>query len=380
MRSASDQWYIVENADEIGSPALLIYPDRIESNIRSMLERVGGEASRLRPHVKTHKMAEVVAMQLAAGIDRFKCATIAEAELTAEAGARDVLLSYQPVGPNVSRLVELTKRFPDCAFSAVVDDAAQLGRIEHGFAEANETLRLFVDIDCGMGRTGIAPGDAAVALCREISEAKAVSFAGLHVYDGHIHDPAVQDRGNQFDKARESVIGFLGELESAGIEVPVIVGGGSPTFPWHASLAGASPIPYECSPGTTLLWDAGYGTNHPDLDFQVAAMLLTRVLSKPGTGRICLELGHKAVAGENPIENRVRFPDLPDARPISQSEEHLVVETGKADELSVGDVLYGIPWHVCPTVALHQEAVVIREGKATGERWQVRARDRRITI
>ncbi|MCB1064992.1 MAG: alanine racemase, partial [Verrucomicrobiae bacterium] len=94
-------WLSVENVADLASPALLIFPDRIDYNIRQMIDEVGGDPTLLRPHVKTHKMGEVVKMQLESGIDRFKCATIAEAELTAEAGAADVLLSYQPVGPNI---------------------------------------------------------------------------------------------------------------------------------------------------------------------------------------------------------------------------------------------------------------------------------------
>ncbi|MCB1231774.1 MAG: D-TA family PLP-dependent enzyme [Verrucomicrobiae bacterium] len=373
-------WLSLENPESVASPALLVWPERIDHNIQVMLEQVGGDASLLRPHVKTHKMGEVVAMQLDAGIDRFKCATIAEAEMSAAAGARDVLLAYQPVGPNIARMFALQERFPKTSFAAIVDDARNLTRIAKTFAEEGKVLRIFVDIDCGMGRTGIAPDPGAMALCRQIIESDGVSFCGLHVYDGHIHEPDVRLRGEQFETARHAVEPFLAELEAAGIEVPLVVGGGSPTFPWHARLAQQLGYRYECSPGTTLLWDAGYGTNHPDLGFQAAAALLTRVISKPGSGRLCLELGHKAVSGENPIGSRVRFPLLPDAKPIMQSEEHLVVETSAADRYAVGDPILGIPWHICPTVALHQEAVVVRDGRATGERWRVVARDRRISI
>lgn len=373
-------WLSLENPEDVASPALLLWPDRIEFNIRHMLAQVGGDASLLRPHVKTHKMTEVVKLQLDAGIDRYKCATIAEAEMTAAAGASDVLLAYQPVGPNIARLRALQEKFPDTSFAAIVDDADNLARIAGYFASEGAELRLFADIDCGMGRSGIAPGRGALDLCRGILDTDGVAFAGLHVYDGHIHEPDVRVRGEQFEAARHVVEPFLGQLEEAGIEVPLIVGGGSPTFPWHARLAGEMGYRYECSPGTTLLWDAGYGTNHPDLGFQVAAGLLTRVLSKPGSGRLCLELGHKAVSGENPIGNRVRFPGIPDAVPVMQSEEHLVIETAAAADWSVGDVVLGIPWHVCPTVALHQEGVVIRDAKATGERWRVVARDRRISV
>ncbi|MCP5541947.1 MAG: D-TA family PLP-dependent enzyme [Akkermansiaceae bacterium] len=377
----TDRWYAVENADEIASPALLVWPDRVQHNIDVMIAQTGGDPARLRPHVKTHKLGEVVRMQRESGIDKFKCATVAEAEMCAQAGAGDVLLAYQPVGPNIGRMLELSRKYPDTSFAALVDDAENLDRIAAVFSAAGASLRVFADIDCGMGRTGIAPGDAAVALCRRAVDTAGVDFAGLHVYDGHIHDPDVKKRGERFEAALGLVAPFLARLDEAGVSVPLIVGGGSPTFPWHAEAIGRfGTIPYECSPGTTLLWDAGYTTKHPDLDFAVADVLLARIISKPGENRLCVDLGHKAVSGENPIENRVRFPDLPDARPVMQSEEHLVLETPEASRFAVGDVLYGVPWHVCPTVALHQEAVVIRDGRATGERWKISARDRRITV
>ena len=130
--------------------------------------------------------------------------------------------------------------------------------------------------------------------------------------------------------------------------------------------------------GTVVLWDAGYGTNIPDLGFLPAAVLLARVVSKPSANRLCIDLGHKAVASEMP-HPRVILQNVPEARPVIHSEEHLVVETPAADRFRVGDVVYGIPWHICPTVALHQEVWVIHEGRAT-ERWPIPARGRRLTV
>ena len=116
-----NQWYGVSNADEIPSPALLVYPDRVEDNIRRMIRLAGGVA-RLRPHMKTTKLPEVIRMQMDQGITKFKCATIAEAEMVAACRAPDVLLAYQPVGPNVARLIQLARTFPQTRFSSLVDD------------------------------------------------------------------------------------------------------------------------------------------------------------------------------------------------------------------------------------------------------------------
>ena len=335
-----------------------------------MVAQVGGDVARLRPHVKTHKMAEVVRLQLDAGIGKFKCATVAEAEMLAGAGARDVLFAYQPLGPNIGRLAALARLFPDVSFAALVDDAGALADLAAHFSAEEKPLRLYVDIDCGMGRTGISAG--AAGLCRAVEAAPGVQFAGLHLYDGHLHEASLDERRAGFDRSVGSIRALVEEVRPQ-----TIVGGGSPTFGLHAERAS-----WECSPGTTLFWDAGYGEKFPDLGYEVAAALLTRVISKPGKNRLCLDLGHKAVAAENPLENRVRFlGPLENAVFVSQSEEHLVLETPRADSLRLGDVVIGVPTHICPTVALHMEAVLIsEEGMPSGERWKVAARDRRISI
>src|SRR5512140_2492505 len=119
-QSFADPWYRLDNVQDVPSPALLIYPDRVESNIRKMMS-VAGSTGRLRPHGKTNKMAEIVRLQMKHGINKFKCATIAEAEMVARCGARDILLAIQPVGPNISRFFGLKKEFSDTKISCIAD-------------------------------------------------------------------------------------------------------------------------------------------------------------------------------------------------------------------------------------------------------------------
>ena len=365
-------WYSVANTDEVASPALLIYPDRIRENIRRMIALVG-DVGRLRPHVKTNKLAEVTQMQLAAGLTKFKCATIAEAEMVAQCGGPDVLLAYQPVGPNVKRLLELARKFPRTKVSAVADDAQAMRTLSDAFHAAGLRLELLLDLDCGMHRTGVEPGPNAVELYRLISQLPGLIPGGLHAYDGHNQTPDEGERAVQCQAYMAPVRALRQELEQAGLPVPRIVASGTPTFPIHAQSPDV-----ECSPGTCVLWDAGYGKKFKDLDFLYAALLLTRVVSKPDDNRLCLDLGHKAVAAENP-HPRVYFLGLGDAKAVTHSEEHLVIETPRAGEFAVGDCVYGIPHHICPTVALHGQAVVVENGSAVG-RWKVVARERTITI
>jgi D-serine deaminase-like pyridoxal phosphate-dependent protein len=365
-------WYTVNNADAIPSPALLVYPDRVEENIRRMI-RIAGGVERLRPHLKTNKLPEVIRMQMDQGISKFKCATIAEAEVAAACLAPDVLLAYQPVGPNVDRLIQLVKKFPTTRFSALVDDEGTTRGLSAAAGAAGVTLDLFLDLDCGMHRTGIAPGPEARALYRLVTGLPGLRAAGLHAYDGHIRDTDVTARATACDLAFGAVQATREQLVQAGLPVPTVVAGGTPTFPIHARRSEV-----ECSPGTCVFWDLGYRTLLPDLDFLPAVLLLTRVISKPGPNLLCLDLGHKAVASEGP-HPRVELLGLPNAGAVGHSEEHLSLETNRAGEFPVGSCFYGVPWHICPTVALHQEAVVVRHGRAE-ERWQIVGRARAITI
>jgi len=360
----------ISNLDAIPSPSLLVFPERVEANVDRMLDMVARDVSRLRPHVKTHKMAEVVRLQVAKGITRFKCATIAEAEMTAISGGCDILLAHQPVGPNLVRFLKLQECFSEVAFSATVDSE----EVVEAFERTGQVASLFVDVDCGMHRTGIEPSIEALALCRRIADSDHLEFAGLHVYDGHLHQPDPVERKEAHAATVESWAGLSESLDSENLAPSTIVVGGSPTFGLFAQMDN-----WQCSPGTTLFWDAGYGHAFPDLDFEIAAMLLTRVISKPA-GRLCLDLGHKAVAAEKPIGNRAWFPDLPEAKPFLQSEEHFVLDAPNAGDFAVGDALLAVPWHVCPTVALHSHAYLVRDGRVTGETWQVAARNRSLTI
>ena len=369
---ASPEWFRVENIDDVPSPALLVYPDRVEENLRRMIAIAGGVA-RLRPHIKTHKMPELMRRQLALGLTKFKCATIAEAEMAAGCGAPDVLLAYQPVGPNVRRLLQLARQFPQTHFAVIADDAGVITALSAAAVTAKLTLEVLLDLDCGQHRCGIEPGPKALELYHQLAQSPGLKPGGLHVYDGHIHDRDPDTRARNCETAFAPVSAFRAQLAAAGLAVPRVVAGGTPTFPMHARRPEV-----ECSPGTCVFWDAGYAAKLPDLDFLPAALLLTRVISRPGANRLCLDLGHKAVASEMP-HPRVQLFGLEDAGFVTHSEEHLVIETARAGAFAVGDALYGVPWHICPTVALHSAAVVVRQGKAA-ERWNVTARERALTI
>jgi D-threonine aldolase len=366
------EWYEVSNAADVPSPTLLVYPARIEQNLQRMIQMAGG-AERLRPHVKTHKLPQVIAMKRAAGIHKFKVSTIAEAEMTAAAGGEDILLAYQPSGPNPARLVELIKRFPATRFSSIVDDPANLAWIGSVAHAAGVTIPLYVDLDVGMHRTGIAVGEAAMALYRALSRTPGVQAAGLHAYDGHVRESEASALEAVTERNFAPVWAMREQLRAEGFPVPNMIASGTPTF---ALLARRGDV--EVGAGTTVLWDFGQEGVCPDHHFLNAAVLLARVISKPCDDRLCLDLGHKAVGSEMP-HPRVRVFGLEDAVAVTHSEEHLVLQTPRASQYAVGQVVYAIPRHICPTVALHSEVTAVRDGVAS-QRWPVVARARRISI
>jgi len=371
MDSEKDQWYRISNAGQVNSPALLVYPDRIEENIERLIASVS-DKSLLRPHVKTHKMPEVVRLLIKQGISKFKCATIAEAEMTAGCGPDEVLLAYQPVGPNIRRFFELKKLFPGVIISCIADCEKAVRQLSDYAVACNDQAEVWIDINVGMNRTGIAPGKKAVDLYSLVSELPGLKAGGIHIYDGHIHENDYSLRKIRCDEAWATAEPMIAKLKSLDGKLR-IVAGGTPTFPLHAAKEGI-----ETSPGTAVLWDYGYSSSFADLDFLHAAVLLTRVISKPGRDFICIDLGTKAVASEMP-HPRIKIMNFGDYEFVSHNEEHLVVRTAAASCIEVGDVLYCIPVHICPTVDRYDKVSVVNDGMVN-EEWKVEARKRQISI
>ena len=365
-------WHQVENVNEVSSPSLLIYPDRIEANIKKIIE-IAGSVDQLRPHVKTHKMAEIIKLQMKHGIYKFKCATISETEMVAKCGAADILLAVQPVGPNIERFFKLKQEFSNLKISCIADNEDVIIQLSDKARKTGLETHVWLDINNGMNRTGVTPGEKAGRLFKRIMDSPMLVAEGLHVYDGHINDPDFSIRQKKCNDSFLPVTGLIAELKNEGISPVKVVAGGTPTFPIHALRKEV-----ELSPGTLLLWDYGYSSSLSDMSFLHAATLLTRIISKPGKELLCLDLGHKAVASEMP-HPRIKIMGMEKYAFISHNEEHMVIRTTQANIYKTGDHLYCIPWHICPTVDRHDTVYVINDHKVTGQ-WDVDARKRMISI
>jgi D-serine deaminase-like pyridoxal phosphate-dependent protein len=265
--------------------------------------------------------------------------------------------------------------FPGCRFRAVADHADSVRALSRAAAAEGVVIDVLIDLDVGQHRTGVPVGPAAAALYEEVARLPGLTAGGLHVYDGHNHQPDRAEREASVRELLGPVLKLRADLEAKGLAVPRVVAGGTPTFPVFAALD----VPgLECSPGTFALHDAGYGGKFRDLTgLTPAAALLTRVVSRPTPTRVTFDLGTKAVASDPPAGQRVTVLGLEDAKAVGHNEEHLVLETPGAGRYAPGDVAYAIPTHVCPTVALHRAALVIEGGRVTG-RWEIVARDRQL--
>ncbi|WP_294569954.1 D-TA family PLP-dependent enzyme [uncultured Subdoligranulum sp.] len=364
--------YELADTDSLCTPALVFYADLIRKNLDLMLQ-IAGSADRLWPHVKTHKCEALVRMQLEKGITHFKCATIAEAEMAARAGAQAVALAYPLVGPNIKRFTSLMQAFPSTTFYAVGDDLHQLKQLGQAGCETGQTISLLVDVDMGTHRTGVMPG-ALYDFYRACEKIPGLRPCGLHCYDGNhgICDPELRRRA--VEQTDESVFAVVHRLRAAGSGCGLLIMGGTPTFPCHARYADVC-----LSPGTCVLSDYGYATTYPDEAFLPAAAVLTRVISHGIQGRFTLDLGYKGLAADPPGARGLLL-GVDGAHPLVQNEEHWVWQMDPSLEdrrPAIGQVLTVLPTHICPTVALYPRALLVRDHHITGQ-WEITARNRRL--
>ena len=366
--------YEFEGQGEIISPQLVYYPQIIRENI-ALMKQIAGGSERLWPHIKTHKMAPVVKLLLEQGIDKFKCATIAELEMAAGAGAKQLVLAYPLVGPNIRRFVQAVLAYPQVTLYAIGDDDWQIRLLGEQAARNGVTVNVLMDTDLGQHRTGVAISEA-VSRYQEWDSFKGIRMCGLHCYDGHRHESDLSVRFAEVEKEDEGVRKLKAAIREAGLACPVVILGGTPSFPCHAKL-----MDDYLSPGTCVIQDAGYEDSYPDLPFVPGAAILTRVVSHPSPDTFTLDLGTKAVACDPPIP-RVRVLGFSDAETVMQNEEHLVlrVPAEKKNHIpAIGTELFAIPVHICPTTALYPSVPVVENGGITGW-WRVDARDRKIGL
>jgi D-serine deaminase-like pyridoxal phosphate-dependent protein len=313
------------------------------------------------------------------GIENFKCSTSLELSTACEAGASDVVVAYPMVGANAARVREISLKFPDVAVSALAEGSCHIDAWE------GSRVGLFIDVNPGMNRTGIEEDrvDAIIHLARAILNAGLV-FRGLHYYDGHLSSVALPERGRAAHKGYDRVMEIIAAFERSQIEIAEIITAGTPAFPCTLSYPAFSrgPFIHRASPGTVVYNDCSSLSQLPsEYGYRPAAVVVSTVVSHPASGRITCDAGHKTVSADSgtPTCSVIGHQEFSPSKP---SEEHLPIDVLEEQSMTmIGEALYLVPRHICPTVNNFDDALLVVEGKITGvERVTARGREAPILL
>ncbi|HXM14955.1 MAG TPA: alanine racemase [Candidatus Eremiobacteraceae bacterium] len=355
-----DPAYAVKSFDDILTPALLVYPDIIESNIDRTLHLLDGNADRWRAHIKTSKLAFTLKMLIARGVRNFKCATTLELLTACQSGAADILFAYPSVGANARRVREIADQFPDIKISVLAENEDQIRQWQ------GSRLGIFIDINPGMNRTGIEESRAGdiQTLVETITES-GLTFRGLHYYDGHHGASSEPERLTAAHFGYDRLMAIISVLERTGHKVEEVITAGTPTFPASLAYPGFrnAAFVHRISPGTVVYCDATTFAQLPAAyGYKPAVLVAARVVSHPRPTIVTCDGGHKAVSADAGVPTCIALGH-PELTGTSPSEEHLpfTVKDGAAPP-PVGEILYLLPRHICPTVNMFDHALVIRNG------------------
>lgn len=369
-----DSRYAVPQVEDVLTPALVVYPELIASNIERTLQLLGGDADRWRVHVKTAKLGYTLRLLVERGIRNFKCATTLELLVACQSGAADVLVAYPCMGANARRVREIAEQFPHVRLSILAENEEQLQQWR------GTRLGIFLDINPGMNRTGIEQNhaDEVVRLARAIA-ADGLEFRGLHYYDGHYGALEEPQRTEAAHDGYGRLLGIVNHLEQSKTNVPEVITAGTPTFPCSLSYPGFrnASFRHRISPGTVVYCDATSLAQLPsEYGYRPAVLVLTRVVSRPRAGVITCDAGHKAVSADSGVPTCVVVGHL-ELMPLSPSEEHLPMSVaGGAAGPRPGETLFLLPRHICPTVNNFDHALLVRNGEIVSvERVSARGRE-----
>jgi D-serine deaminase-like pyridoxal phosphate-dependent protein len=353
--------YRIEGADRIMTPALAIYPDIVDSNMDITLGLLGGDANRWRPHVKTAKLGFMMRRLTDRGIENFKCSTSLELLTACENGAADVVVAYPLVGANARRVREIAEQFREVRISALVECAEQIA------AWRGSTVGLFIDVNPGMNRTGIPEERAGeiVQLARAIQDAGQV-FRGLHYYDGHLSSFDLAERERVAHAGYDRLMQIVDGFKRAGIAIAEVVTAGTPAFPCSLSYAGfaGAPFVHRVSPGTIVYNDCSSLAQLPaEYGYRPAAIVVSTVVSRPSPSRFTCDAGHKTVSADAGVPTCAAIGH-PEYLPSKPSEEHLPIDVSdESISPHIGDALYLVPRHICPTVNNFDHTLLVINGR-----------------
>ncbi|HEX9015070.1 MAG TPA: DSD1 family PLP-dependent enzyme, partial [Chloroflexota bacterium] len=319
----------------------------------------------LRPHTKTHKCPLISQKQLAAGnAVGITCAKLGEAEVLAAAGIRDILIANEIVGAQkIARLMAL-RHHTDVMVA--VDDPVNVAQLSDAAVEAGVELRVLVEVNIGMNRCGVEPGEPALDLARKVEAAKGLRFMGLQGYEGHlVMNPDLDERRRKTLAAIGSLVETRRLIECADIEVRIVSGGGTGTFDITSTIDGMD----EIQAGSYVFNDVKYRT--VGAPFECAMTVLASVVSRPAPGLAITDAGHKVLTSEFGMPE---VKGIEGATLARLSEEHGKIELANPDvQLRPGDKVELIPSHGCTTINLFDNYHGVRDGRLEAV-WEIAGR------
>jgi D-serine deaminase-like pyridoxal phosphate-dependent protein len=353
--------YFIENVEALLTPALAIYPEIVDRNIDCTLRLLGGDANRWRPHLKTAKLGFIMRRMAARGIVHAKCSTTVELAAACEAGMMDVLLACPVVGANARRVREIAASHPDARVSVLVENSEQTAQWR------DSPIGIFIDVNPGMNRTGVGEEhiQEILALARAIENA-GLTFRGLHYYDGHLTSQSLAERESLAHAGYDRLMKIVAAAGRAGFRMEEVITSGTPAFPAAATYAPfrSGEFLHRASPGTVIYGDMTSRAQLPEeWGYQPAAVVVSTVVSHPQPNRVTCDAGHKSVSADSGVPT-CEVAGRPDLRPLKPSEEHLPIDvTGGFEAPAIGEALYLIPRHVCPTVNNFDDALIVSDGR-----------------
>jgi 3-hydroxy-D-aspartate aldolase len=361
--------------DEIATPALLLDLDRFERNLARMAEHARRHGTGLRPHAKTHRCPEIARRQIAAGALGVAVAKLGEAEVMTAAGIRGLLITTEVVPPDkIRRLVRLVAAAPDTM--VVVDDAGNARELARAASAGGITLGVLVDVDVGGRRTGVAPGEPALALAREVCSLPGLRFRGLQGYAGQCAHVLGWDARRAASLAAMAPLAATRRLvEDAGLVVEIVAGGSTGTFDIDVAI----PELTELQCGSYCVMDVDYrrigGRGETWLTaFEMALTVVATVVSVPAADRAMVDAGLKAFSTDKP------FPPEPVERPgieygFAGDEHGRLTITDRDRAPKPGERIEFFPPHCDPTINLYDRIWAVR-GPTVEAVWDVAARGR----
>jgi D-serine deaminase-like pyridoxal phosphate-dependent protein len=351
---------------QLDTPALLIDLDAFEANIADVMEVVKKQQIAWRPHAKCHKSAGVGKKLVAAGAIGLTCAKLGEAEVFAAAGIRDLLIANMLVGPaKVARLVELRKiADPIVCF----DDLAQAEPISAAMAAAGLKVRAILEVDIGLSRVGVQPGEPMLKLAQAVAKLPGIEFVGVMGYEGHLL--LIEDQAEKELRIREA-LGVLAAqrqvLEQAGLRCEIVSCGGTGSFAYCSTQTGITEI--QC--GGAIFMDPFYRNRCQVKDFRYSLSVLCTIVSRPTPERAVIDAGRKSMNMELHLPVVLGRDDV---QVVSLSAEHGTLKLApSAQGLKIGDRLELVPGYGDLSILLHErfyacrgeqvEAVIPVEGR-----------------